>query len=98
MKKRDTYKNYLIKKLFGIDSTYYKPNPKFSRVKEAPIHLALIVDGVVEDIMHCDERLGYLLISEPSVVELDKDFHKVEISDTYDEETNTFTSGGKHAR
>lgn len=95
MKKRDTYKNYLIKKLLGIDSTYYKPNPKYSRAKDAPMHLALVIDGIVEDIIHCDERLGYLLMSEPVVIELDNNYLKVNISDLYDEEANSFYKEGK---
>lgn len=95
MKKRDTYKKYLAKKIFGLDSTYYKPNPKFSRSKDAPMHIALIIDGVVEDIIHCDERLGYLLMSEPKVVELDNNYIKVSISDRYEENTNSFYKEGK---
>lgn len=96
MKKRDTYKNYLIKKLLGVDSTYYKPNPKYSRAKDAPMHLALIIDGIVEDIIHCDERLGYLLMSEPLVIELDNNYLKVNISDIYDEETQSFYKEGRN--
>lgn len=93
MKKRDTYRKYLAKKILGIDSTYYKPNPKFSRSKDAPMHVALIIDGVVEDIIHCDERLGYLLLSNPLVVEINKNYSKINISDQYDEESDTFSSG-----
>lgn len=96
MKKRDTYRQYLAKKLLGIDSTYYKPNPKFSRSKEAPMHIALIIDGIVEDIMHCDERLGYLLLSEPTVIEVNENYFKINISDRYDEETGQFYSGDKN--
>lgn len=90
MKKRDTYKSYLIKKFFGIDSTYYKPNPKFTRSDQAPMHLALVIDGVVEDIIHCDERLGYILLSNPDVIELKDNFHKVNIDDIYDESSKKF--------
>lgn len=91
MKKRDTYKSYIYKKIFGVDSTYYKPNPKFTRSDQVPMHLALVIDGVVEDIIHCDERLGYILMSQPDVIELGDDFHKINISDIYDEETGTFS-------
>lgn len=98
MKKRDTYRNYLLKKFFGIDSTYYKPNPKFSRASQAPMHLALIIDGIVEDIIHCDERLGYILLSDPVVIELDKNFYKINISDIYDEESNSFSREEKNVR
>lgn len=91
MKKRDTYKTYLVKKIFGIDKTYYKPNPKFTRSDQAPMHLAIVIDEVVEDIIHCDENLGHLLLSEPRVVDLGESFNKINIADVYDKKTNTFS-------
>lgn len=91
MKKRDTYKSYLVKRLLGVDSTYYKSNPKFTRSNQVPMHLALIIDGVVEDIIHCDENLGYILLSEPRVVELSENFNKVNVYDMYDEDSGTFS-------
>lgn len=91
MKKRDTYKSYLVKKILGVDSTYYKANPRYTRSDQAPMHLALVIDGVVEDIIHCDERLAYILLSEPTVVDLGDTFVKVNISDIYDDESNTFS-------
>jgi hypothetical protein len=90
MKKRDTYRSYLIKRLLGVEKTYYKPNPKFSRSHQAPVHLALVVDGIVEDIMHCDERLGDLLLSNPTIVELGEDYYKINILDKYDEQSDKF--------
>jgi hypothetical protein len=89
MKKRDTYKSFLLKKIFKIDSTYYKPNPKFTRAAQAPMHLALVIDNIVEDIMHCDERLGYLLLSNPKVILIDMN-SSVNVSDIYDEKNNIF--------
>lgn len=91
MKKRDTYKSYLLKKIFGIDSTYYKANPKFTRSDQVPMHLALIIDGVVEDIIHCDERLASILLSNPLVVELGDHFNKINLFDIYDESSGKFS-------
>lgn len=91
MKKRDTNKFFWIKRIFGMDKTYYKTNPKYSRSDQAPMHLALVIDGVVEDIMHCDERLGYILMSEPLVVELGEGYQKVNISDLYNEDDDSFS-------
>jgi hypothetical protein len=96
MKKRDTYKSYLIKKILGVDTTYYKPNPKFTRSDQVPMHLALVIDGVVEDIIHCDERLGYILLSNPDIIDIKDKFRKVNISDIYDEESNTFSKEVKN--
>lgn len=91
MKKRDTYKTYLVKKIFGVDSTYYKANPKFTRSDQVPMHLALVIDGVVEDIIHCDERLAYILLSDPQVIELGDSFNKVNLFDIYDEDSGKFS-------
>ena len=55
------------------------------------MHLALVIDGVVEDIIHCDERLGYILLSDPKIVDIKDNFRKINISDIYDEDTNTFS-------
>jgi hypothetical protein len=97
MKKRDTNKSFWIKKIFGIDSTYYKANPKFTRSNQAPMHLALVIDGVVEDIIHCDEHLGYILLSEPRVVELGENFNKVNLYDIYEENSDEFSGGVANA-
>lgn len=93
MKKRDTYRSFWFKKLFGLDSTYYKANPKFTRSNQAPMHLALVIDGVVEDIIHCDEHLGYILLSEPKVVDLGERFNKINLNDIYNEESDKFSKG-----
>jgi hypothetical protein len=90
MKKRDTNRSFWIKKIFRVDRTYYKPNPKFTRSDQAPMHLALVIDGIVEDIIHCDERLGYILMSDPVVVDLGKNFNNVNISDIYNDKENKF--------
>lgn len=96
MEKRDTYRSYIFKRIFGLDSTYYKPNPKFTRSDQVPMHLALIIDGVVEDIIHCDDRLGNILMSEPLVIDIGDKFNKVNISDIYDEDSETFSKEVKN--
>ena len=96
MEKRDTYRSYIFKRIFGLDSTYYKPNPKFTRSDQVPMQLALIIDGVVEDIIHCDDRLGHILMSEPLVIDIGDKFNKVNISDIYDEDSETFSKEVKN--
>lgn len=100
IKKRDTYKQYVFKKYFkninifknknsinnDIDSL---PRSPYQSVKDAPMHIALIVDDIVEDIIHCDERFGYLLISNPLIIQLDN-YNSAKINDIYEESTNTF--------
>jgi hypothetical protein len=54
------------------------------------MHLALVIDGVVEDIIHCEEHLGYILLSEPKVVDIGENFNKVNIYDIYDEVSDKF--------
>lgn len=98
-KDRDTYSKYkkekVLNKLFpwaGKNHKLEMEKHRYQRVQDAPMHIALIIDGVVEDIMHCDERLAMLLMSEPTVVEIDSN-SPVKINWIYDEETNNFYEG-----
>ena len=98
-KKRDTYRAYVAKSFLDKINIFKKiefeePEPirqasPYGTAENAPMHIAFIVDGVVEDVIHCDERLGYLLISSPTIVQLDR-FDSAKINDVYDEPTNTF--------
>jgi hypothetical protein len=36
-----------------------------------PYHIALVVDGVVEQVMHFDERLAAVFLSNPTIVQVD---------------------------
>ncbi len=101
MSKRDTYKSYVFKSFLNKINVFKKvefdkpqplpPSSPYGSADNAPMHIAFIVDGIVEDIIHCDERLGYLLISSPTIVQMDK-FDSASINDLYDESTNTFKS------
>ena len=35
-----------------------------------PIRLALVIDGVVQDIIHTDERLAAILLSDPLIIDV----------------------------
>lgn len=91
MAKKNTYGSYLINKYLGrakkdekeADSAPYQDH------SDAPIHIAFVIDGVVEDIIHCNERLGMLLLSDPVIVEVED--IEVSIEWTYDEDSNTFS-------
>jgi hypothetical protein len=57
-----------------------------------PYHIAFIVDGVVEEIMHFDERTASLMLANPTIKQVDL------MSDggpdtgwIYNSETNTFS-------
>jgi len=100
-KKRDTYRSYVFKKTFNKLNLFKKntkvksdinnlPRSPYGAAQDAPMHIAFIVDGIVEDIIHCDERFGYLLISSPIIVQLDT-FDTAKINDSYNESSNTFT-------
>ena len=52
--------------------------------------IAFVVDDLVEDIIHCNDRLGLLLLSYPKIIEVE-DGQEVGIQWTYNEENNTFT-------
>ena len=58
--------------------------------------IAFVIDGEVIDILHTDERLAAIFLSEPTILDVsDKfvigDVPGVWIGDAYDAETNTFT-------
>jgi hypothetical protein len=101
-KKRDTYRSYIFKKTLNRfklfkkntkvkDDTNNLPRSPYGSAQDAPMHIAFIVDGIVEDIIHCDERFGYLLISDPLIIKLEN-YGSVKINDIYDEEAGSFKS------
>jgi len=58
-----------------------------------PYHIAFIVNGIVEEVMHFDERTASLMLSNPTIKQVDL------VSDggpdlgwIYNSESNTFSS------
>lgn len=66
------------------------PNP--------PVKLAYIIDNEIVDILHTDERLGAIMLSEPLIIDISENFYDEENRPTilvgalYDPETNSFTN------
>lgn len=66
------------------------PNP--------PVKLAYIIDNEIVDILHTDERLGAIMLSEPLIIDISENFYDEENRPTilvgalYDPKTNTFTN------
>jgi len=66
------------------------PNP--------PVKLAYIIDNEIVDILHTDERLGAIMLSEPLIIDISDNFYDEENRPTilvgalYDPETNSFTN------
>lgn len=101
-KKRDTYRSYVFKRMLNKFKWFKKntknennvdniPRSPYGSAQDAPMHIAFIVDNIVEDIIHCDERFGYLLISDPLIVKLEN-YSSAKINDIYDEEAGLFKS------
>lgn len=58
-----------------------------------PYHIAFIVNGVVEEIMHFDERLAAVLLANPTIKQVDLPTDGgPDVGWTYNTETNTFSS------
>lgn len=62
-----------------------------------PVKIAFVIDNVVVDVLHTDERLGSIFLSEPLIIDVSE--HKDEngkfsllVNSTYDPETQIFTS------
>lgn len=92
MAKKNSYRKYILNKYFKRrerQETHNDNSAPYDNYDSAPIHIAFVIDGIVEDIIHCNERLGMLLLSDPVIVEVED--KEVSIEWTYDEETNTFS-------
>jgi hypothetical protein len=58
-----------------------------------PVKVAFIIDNEVVDVIHTDDRLGAILLSEPIMVDVSDLFegdNNVLPGDTYDPATKTF--------
>lgn len=57
-----------------------------------PVKLAFIIDNVVVDILHTDERLAAIFLSEPLMLDVTdhKDLPNLVPNATYDPETSSF--------
>lgn len=61
-----------------------------------PVKVAFIIDNQVVDILHTDERLAAIFLSEPVILDV-TEFQRDEttqilVGSTYDPETKTFTA------
>ena len=57
-----------------------------------PNRVAFIIDNEVVDIIHTDDRLAAIFLSEPLMVDVTDIEDGVFISSTYNPETGTFTA------
>jgi hypothetical protein len=59
-----------------------------------PIKVAFVLDNKVVDVLHTDERLGAILLSNPLIVDVtgDNNTQLAFLDDTYNPDTNTFIS------
>lgn len=56
-----------------------------------PIKLAFILDGQVVDVLHTDERLAAIFLSEPIIVNVTEGVEKALIGSLYDSATGEFS-------
>lgn len=91
MRKKSEYRKYLINKYLKKNKKIQDSIPAnpYTNHKSAPMHIAFIVDGIVEDVIHCNDRLGVLLLSDPVIVEIEN--LDITVNWLYNEENNTFT-------
>lgn len=66
----------------SLDSNAIPPAPPESKIN----HLAIILDGEVQEIMRAQNRLAALLLSQPLIVEFDPEEVKPNIGWSYKEE------------
>lgn len=61
-----------------------------------PVKLAFVIDNEVVDVLHTDERLGAIFLSEPVIIDVsdkvdEQGILKLPIGSTYNPQTQTFT-------
>jgi hypothetical protein len=79
----------LLKQYLSLKINKMSPNKKpvndpnrslIDQMDKAEInHVAIILDGVVEDVIRCQNRMAALLLSEPKFVEFDPSITTVQI-------------------
>ena len=80
----DLIKEFIISKLptkkqpFQVNQSGPPEAPKGENLN----HIAIVLDGVVEETIHCQNRLAALLLSEPIFVEYDPNDHEVSVGST----------------
>lgn len=55
-----------------------------------PRRIAFIIDNVIQDVLHTDERLAALFLSEPIILDITDEPSHIDIGIKYDPETNSF--------
>lgn len=66
-----------------------------------PIKIAYVIDNEVVDIVHADERLAAIFLSNPTLIDVTDGFYDDEslptilIGATYNQDNNTFTNPTK---
>jgi hypothetical protein len=60
-----------------------------------PVRIAFVIDGVVQDVMHTDERLAAILLSEPLIIDITdrEDASSITLGYTYNSNTSQFEFG-----
>lgn len=60
-----------------------------------PVKIAFVIDNEVVDILHTDERLAAIFLSQPLILDVSDKLplndHGIAVGSTYDPETETFT-------
>lgn len=84
-RKRDTYRRQVLNNFlnsFKITPPKKQASPNYNRMQDSPFKIAIVLDGEVQDIIHCNERLFFLLTSDPQILDISKE--EVSVGDSYD--------------
>ena len=56
-----------------------------------PVKIAFVIDNEVVDVLHTDERLGAIFLSEPTIVDVTDKLDTATVGASYDPSTGVFT-------
>jgi hypothetical protein len=57
-----------------------------------PIKVGFVIDGVLVDVLHTDDRLGAIFLSEPTMVDVTNVYETLVPKSTYNKATGQFTA------
>jgi hypothetical protein len=70
-------------------------NPETQEVLNAlplpPVHIALVIDNEVVDIIHANDRLGAIFLSNPTIIDVSETLDSVKVGYIYNPATSQFS-------
>jgi hypothetical protein len=75
-----------------IDAEIERLGSVNAEIESRPYHIAMVIDGVAQQVFHVEERLAAILLSDPTIVQCSSPANGgPDTGWTYDSSSNTFS-------